>query len=145
MPLSLLDPANDIHARAQARLDTEQIAWFATVGRDGFPHAVPVWFLEHGDRILVLSRPATAKVHNLRDNPHAMMHLEGGPDGEHLTVLQGTAAISDRSAIEWMPELAPAYEAKYRSGLKGIGLTMDTMAEQYSAVIEFTPAKLIAW
>lgn len=145
MPLSLLDPANDIHARTQARLDTEQIAWLGTIGRDGFPHAVPVWYLEHGDRILVLSRPGAAKVHNLRENPHAMIHLEGGPDGEYLTMLQGTAVISDRPAVEWMPELGVAYEAKYRSGLKGIGLTMETMAEQYSAVIEFTPVKLIAW
>ena len=145
MSLPLLDPANEVHARAQARLDTEQIAWVATIGRDGFPHAVPVWFLEHGDRILVLSQPETAKVRNLRENPHAMIHLEAGADGEHLTVLQGTAAISERSAVEWMPELGSDYEAKYRSGLKGIGLTMETMAQQYSAVIEFTPVKLIAW
>ena len=145
MPLSLLDPANEIHAGAQARFDTEQIAWLGTVGRDGFPHAVPIWFLEHHDRIIVLSPPASAKVRNLRQNPRALLHLEGGPTGEYLTELQGTAVISDRPAAEWMPELGSAYEAKYRSGLAGIKLTMDKMAQQYSAVIEFTPVKLIAW
>ncbi len=145
MPLSLLDPANEIDARAQARFDTEQIAWLGTVGRDGFPHAVPVWFLERNDRIIVLCPPASAKVRNLRENPRALLHLEGGPTGEHLTELQGTAVISRRPASEWMPELGSAYEAKYRSGLADIELTMDQMAQQYSTVIEFTPVKLIAW
>jgi len=143
--LSLLDPTNEVHARALARLGEERIAWFTTIGRDGFPHAVPVWFIVHDDSVLVLSEPATAKVRNLRANDHALVHLEAGDDGEHLTVLQGRATISARPAVEWIDEIGAAYEAKYRSGLAGISLTLETMAAKYSSVIQLRPEKLIAW
>ena len=143
--LSLLDPTNDVHARALARLGEERIAWFTTIGRDGFPHAVPVWFIVHDDSVLVLSEPATAKVRNLRANDHALVHLEAGADGEHLTVLQGRATISDRPATEWIDEIGAIYEAKYRGGLAGISLTLETMAAKYSSVIQLRPEKLIAW
>jgi PPOX class probable F420-dependent enzyme len=143
--LSILDPAREIDARALARVNQEQIAWFGTIGRDGFPHAVPVCFLPHDESILVLSEPATAKVRNLRENPHAFIHLEGGPGGEFLTMLQGLATVSERPASAVIDEIGSAYAAKYASGLVGIGLTVETMAAQYSCVIEFVPTKLIAW
>ncbi|MGA7149741.1 MAG: pyridoxamine 5'-phosphate oxidase family protein, partial [Microbacterium sp.] len=60
------DPADEVHACALARLDSEQVAWFGTIGRDGFPHAVPIWFLWRDGRALIMSEPATAKVRNLR-------------------------------------------------------------------------------
>lgn len=143
--LSLLDPANEVHARALARFGEERIAWFTTIGRDGFPHAVPVWFIVHDDSVLVLSEPATAKVRNLRADDHALVHLEAGADGEQLTVLQGRATISERPALEWIDEIGAAYEAKYRGGLAGLSLTLESMAGQYSCVIQLRPVKLIAW
>ncbi len=141
----MLDAARDVDARALARLESEQIAWFGSIGRDGFPHAVPVWFLVHDDRILVLSEPATAKVRNIQVNDHAMFHLEAGDDGEKLTLFQGTATVSEKPTLEWISEIGAAYGAKYERGLAGLDLTTETMAARYSNVIEFAPAKLIAW
>ena len=141
----MLDPNRDVDARALARLEHEQIAWFGSLGRDGFPHAVPVWFLVHDDRILVLSEPATAKVRNIRVNDHAMIHLEAGDDGEKLTLLQGNATISEKPTPEWISEIGGAYAAKYERGLAGLDLTVETMAARYSNVIVFAPTKLIAW
>ena len=54
------DPTNDVHARALSRLESEQIAWIGTTGRDGYPHAVPIWFLWTGGRALVFSEPQRA-------------------------------------------------------------------------------------
>jgi PPOX class probable F420-dependent enzyme len=143
--LSLLDPSRDVDARALQRLDEERLIWIGTVGPDGFPHAVPVWFLVHDDRILVLSEPKTAKVRNIRANSHALLHLEAGDDGEKLTLLQGTATVSETPTPEWLSAIGAAYATKYERGLAGLGLTVETMAERYSVVIEFVPVKLIAW
>ena len=41
----VFDLAEPVHRKALARLQSEQVAWFGTNGRDGFPHAVPIWFL----------------------------------------------------------------------------------------------------
>ncbi len=143
--LSLLDPANEVHVRAQRRLDTEQIGWLTTVDLDGFPHAVPVWFMIHADSVVIMSEPRTAKVRNLRLNSHALFHLEAGPDGEELTVLQGHATVSERSSTDWFGEIGQTYGAKYADGLVGIELTAETMAEKYSLVIQLRPTKLITW
>lgn len=139
------DPANEVHARTLARLESEKIAWFGTIGRDGYPHAVPIWFLWHEGRALILSEPATAKVRNLRANDRVLLHLEAGDDGEHLSVLRGTAAISAEPSSAWLDRIGDAYTAKYDADLQRINLTTETMAERYSVLIEVTPAKLLAW
>ena len=139
------DPANDVHARALARLASEQIAWIGTTGRDGFPHAVPVWFLWRDGRALIFSEPATAKVRNLRADGRVVLHLEAGDDHEQLTGLRGTATLSPRPAAEWLDEIGDEYAEKYRGGLSGLKMSLAEMAVRYSVVIEITPRQLIAW
>ena len=139
------DPADPVHARALARLESEQVGWFGTIGRDGFPHAVPIWFLWRDGRALIMSEPETAKVRNLRANDRVLLHLEAGADGEQLTVLRGTAAISPEPSSAWVERIGDAYTAKYDPWLQRLGLTTATMAERYSVLIEVTPHKLVAW
>ena len=105
------DPADErARARARAPRRREQIAWFGTIGRDGYPHAVPIWFLWHDGRALIISEPHTAKVRNLRaERPRACCHLEAGEDGEQLTVLRGTAAISPQPTAEWLDRVGDEY------------------------------------
>ena len=141
----VFDPANDVHARAVRRLESEQVAWLGTHGRDGYPHAVPIWFLWHEGRALIMSEPGTVKVRNLRANDRVLLHLEAGHDGEQLTVLRGTARISPEPSSAWVPRIGEAYTAKYDGWLERLGLTTATMAERYSVLIEVTPQNLIAW
>lgn len=139
------DPENDVHARALRRLEIEQVAWFGTIGRDGYPHAVPIWFLWHDGRALIMSEPETAKVRNLRANDRVLLHLEAGADGEQLTVLRGTAAISPEPSSAWVERIGEAYTAKYDAWLQRLESTTASMAERYSVLIEVTPRKLVAW
>lgn len=149
MPISdapfVFDPADEVHARALTRLDSEQIGWLATTGRDGYPHAVPIWFLWRDGRALIFSEPATAKVRNIRHDPRVAFHLEAGDDHEQLTVLRGTAELSAQPTIEWLESVGEDYARKYRSGLAGLNLTLPQMAARYSVVIEITPRQLISW
>lgn len=141
----VLDPSDEVHARSIARLESEQIAWITSIRANGFPHAVPVWFLWLDGEVLILSEPGTVKVRNIRANPRVLVHLEAGESGEELTVLQGRAQISEQSTSEWLERNGPAYGEKYASGLAGLNLTADTMGEKYSAVIRVVPNKLTAW
>ena len=141
----VFDPADDVQARSFARLQSEQIAWIGTTGRDGYPHAVPVWFLWRDGRAIVLSEPNTAKVRNLRADGRVVLHLEAGEDHEQLTVLRGTARLSPRPTVEWFDEIGDEYAEKYRGGLSGLKMSLAEMAVRYSVVIEITPRQLIAW
>lgn len=137
------DPQDARHARALARLESEQLAWLGTIGRDGFPHSVPIWFLWRGGRAIMLSEPHTAKARNLRENARAQFHLEAGDDGEQWTILRGTAAISPESSRDWLDRIEPDYSEKYHEWMQRLGLTTSLMATRYTAVIEFTPLKAI--
>jgi PPOX class probable F420-dependent enzyme len=139
------DPSNEVHARALARLDAEQVAWIGTTGRDGYPHAVPVWFLWLGDRAVVLSEPRTAKVRNLEADPKVLLHLEAGADGEQLAVLRGVATLTPDGGPAWAERIGGAYGAKYDEWMLRLGLTTETMFARYSTVIEIVPVSLIAW
>jgi Pyridoxamine 5'-phosphate oxidase len=44
----LLDTSTSQGKAVQKRLEKDLIIWLATGGRDGHPHAVPVWFLWDG-------------------------------------------------------------------------------------------------
>ena len=77
---------------------------------------------------------------NLRENPHAVLHLEAGEGGEHLTVLQGTATLSERPTADWLGELGERYEQKYATGLAGLGLTLaDAVARSLGATLVLSP------
>jgi PPOX class probable F420-dependent enzyme len=140
-----LDPANEVHARALSRLESETIAWFTSIRPDGMPHAVPVWFLWRDEEVLIMSEPATAKVRNLRGNDRALVHLESGEDGEQLTVLQGIATIDADPSSAWLESIGEEYGRKYAAGLAGLELTPRTMADRYSCLIRLRPTRLIAW
>ncbi|WP_349428913.1 pyridoxamine 5'-phosphate oxidase family protein [Microbacterium sp. LWS13-1.2] len=140
-----LDASNEREAKALGRLRSEEIAWLGTIGRDGFPHAVPVWFLWQDDVAYVFCQPGSAKVKNLRENPRAMLHLEAGDDGEQLHVLQGTVELSPEPTVDWLDRLGGAYLAKYAGGIERLGWTNDRMWADYSTVVIFRPHKLIAW
>lgn len=146
MPEPLVwDRSNDVHSRALARLESEEIGWLGSTGRDGYPHAVPVWFLWHEDAVLTFSQPRAAKARNLRADPRAMFHLEAGEDGEQLLVLQGTAELSPEPAAAWFERIGETYLAKYQAGLDRLGWTVERMAGDYSLAVVIRPHKLIAW
>jgi PPOX class probable F420-dependent enzyme len=139
----VFDAANDLHARALARLESEQVAWFGTIGRDGFPHSVPIWFLWRDGRALIMSEPGSVKVKNLRENDRVIFHLEAGDDGEQWAILRGRATISPEPSTAWLDRIATDYTAKYDEWMQRLGITTESMAERYTALIEFTPLKAI--
>lgn len=139
------DLTDDVHARALRSLETEQIGWLGSNGRNGYPHAVPVWFLWHEGAVMVFSQPGAAKVKNLRADPRAMFHLESGADGERLQVWQGQAELSAEPSAVWFERVGDSFFGKYRAGYERLGWSRDDMQKDYSVAVLFRPEKLIAW
>jgi PPOX class probable F420-dependent enzyme len=140
-----LDPTDPVHAEVLARLAQDEIGWFTTVRADGSPHAVPVWFLWHDGRLLVMSEPRTAKVANVRRGSAALLHLHTRADGNGVVVLSGTAVVSERTAPQWLPEIGEAYTAKYDAAMLAYGMGLEAIAEKFHVVIELAPTGLVAW
>ena len=106
---------------------------------------MPVWFLWHHDRLLVMSEPRTAKVADVRHGSPALLHLHTRADGNGVVVLSGPAVLSDRTAPQWLPETGEAYTAKYAEAMVAYGMALEPIAEKFHVVIELVPTDLQAW
>jgi PPOX class probable F420-dependent enzyme len=144
--LNALFDKPEVRAKAQRMLESDLIAWFVTVNAHGAPHAVPVWFFWHQGRIHVFSEPGTAKVRHVRDGSPVLVHLQaGGPFGDDVVVLSGTAIVAAEPAIEVMRPFRDAYAAKYEQGIADYGMPLEQIEQTFSTALVFTPRSALGW
>jgi PPOX class probable F420-dependent enzyme len=122
---------------ASPRLRQDLVVWLATVGPDGHPHAVPVWFWWDGSAFLVYSVPGQ-KVEDIRQNPSVALHLNSDPEGGGVLRVDGTARIDpDQPPAHQVP----SYLRKYREQIRGLGSTPKVFAEKYHVAIRIQPTR----
>src|SRR2546427_3543057 len=100
-------------APVQSFLATKAVILLATVGADGSPLAMPMWFLPGPATLTMISVEGTQKVRNLRRDPRVCVVAEAGGGGgdERGVTVQGRAEFLPDS-----PErqaLAGRFHAKY--------------------------------
>ena len=59
------------------------IARVTTVGPDGYPHTVPIWYMLDGDDIVIATGPESRKVKNIRANTKGAVTIGGDPGNDH--------------------------------------------------------------
>lgn len=122
---------------AVTRLKRELVIWLATAGRDGHPHAVPVWFWWDGESILIYAVPGQ-KVRDIQANPNVALHLNTDPVGDDVVRIDGTAKVDARQP--------PAYKVlgfvrKYREQIRGFDWTPKVFSEKYHHAIRVKPTR----
>ena len=122
---------------AQSRLKKDLVIWLATCGRDGRPHAVPVWFLWDGETFLIYSVPGQ-KVSDIEANPSVALHLNTDPEGEDVIRVDGAASIDPKQPPAYR---VPSYVRKYRELIKGYEWTPKVFSEQYHVPIRVRPIR----
>lgn len=138
----MLDVTTEWGQHAEERLRSNIIAWLTTVGSDGRPYTVPVWFLWDGNTILIFSQPQKQKIRNLRKNARITLALDDTKQGDDVVIVEGTAELLDNPEISVM---LPAYVEKYGAIIQNMGWTPESMAADYSCGIRVTPTKFKSW
>jgi PPOX class probable F420-dependent enzyme len=138
----MLDVTTEWGRNAERRLRSDIIAWLTTVGSDGRPYTVPVWFLWEGGTILLFSQPQKQKIRNLRKNPRVTLALDDSKLGEDVVIVEGTAELIEDPN---MSVIIPAYVEKYGEIIQSMGWTPASMATDYSQGIRVTPTKFRSW
>jgi PPOX class probable F420-dependent enzyme len=121
----------------ETRLKRELVIWTATVGRDGHPHVVPVWFLWDGKSVLIYAVPGQ-KVRDIEANPNVALHLNTDPVGEDVVRIDGTAKIDPKQPPAYK---VPNYVRKYREQMKGLDWTPKVFSDQYRVAIRVKPTR----
>jgi PPOX class probable F420-dependent enzyme len=111
------------------RLQAERTIWLATVGRDGAPHAAPVWLAVVDDDVYIFTSGATVKARNLLADPRAVLHSENGEDVvivsgqlefigdplDHPTVMVGFAEkYREPGDADFLPGREPSADSLFR-------------------------------
>lgn len=102
----------EIPESARAVIESDRLAHFVTVNRDGSPQVSIVWVGLDGDEIVIGKLMPDQKVANIRRDPRVSLSIEA--EGEHMgmqhyLVIEGTARITEGGAPELLQELAHTY------------------------------------
>jgi PPOX class probable F420-dependent enzyme len=98
----------------RAFLQQRHIARVTTIGPDGYPHTVPVWYMLDGDDIVIATGHQTQKVQNIRANPKGAVVIGGDPLDENITyqpcyLFQGDFSIEGEPGFDWITQIAYRY------------------------------------
>ena len=94
-------------------LKAPRIARLATVGSDGYPHIVPLYFMRDGDDIIFGSDRDERKVRNALANPKGAVVIRGDPTTDEAGYLiRGDLSIEDDMGQVMMRKLLSRYETK---------------------------------
>ena len=90
------------------------IARVTTIGPDGYPHTVPIWYILDNDDIVISTGPQSRKVLNIRANPKGAVTIGGDPVNEHERysagyLFLGEWALEGEPGLDWIRRIAQRY------------------------------------
>jgi len=126
----------------KAFLDTKP-GWIvlSTIGRQGYPHSVPLGYFRLGDDIYIGCRAGTQKVKNIERNPQVSLVLESGSTRQDIkgVLIQGHATV--HTAPETLLRLS-------REAARLRGVAEDALPHEPRpgvVYIQVEPRRIISW
>jgi PPOX class probable F420-dependent enzyme len=136
----------------RAFFDEQMTLEVATIGKDGFPHVAPMWFVVEDGKLVFRSFTKSQKIVNLQRNPNVTVLLETGLDYAELrgVMIKATATlIDDRDFVLAMyGKLAARYPMVNGRPIDLEGEALENafgrFAEKNTAVV-LNPVTTISW
>jgi nitroimidazol reductase NimA-like FMN-containing flavoprotein (pyridoxamine 5'-phosphate oxidase superfamily) len=135
-------PSRMTDAEIHAFLDAKP-GWIvlSTIGRDGYPHSVPIGYFRLGQDVYMGCRAGTQKVKNIERNPQVSLVLESGTTMQDIkgVMIQGHATVYTD------PETTLRLS---REGARRRGVPDDDLPHQPRpgvAYIKVQPRRIISW
>ena len=117
-----------------------------TIGRDGYPHAVPMWFLVGDDGCVYMTTYGRSqKAVNARRNPKVALLVESGTQYDQLkgVLIRGFAEVIDD--LETCVRVLTRIQAKHMGALaEGVEDIMRAQAKK-RVVIKIVPERVSSW
>jgi PPOX class probable F420-dependent enzyme len=135
----------------RAFLDEERVVTCATIGPNGRPHLMPLWYVVEGGVVLAWTFGKSQKVRNVERRPQATLQVEAGRDryGE----LRGAMlecevdVVHDPATVE---AVGLALARRYPGLPPGADLPPERRAGVLKqapkrVVLRFTPTRVVSW
>lgn len=129
----------------QAFLQEQRTLQVATIGRDGYPHLVAMWYVLFEQKIAFWTYTRSQKAVNLRRDPRLTCLVEAGERYDELrgTQIKGQALIVDeREAVQRFGE---AIMERYTGPLNENTRAMVTAQAAKRIVVVVNPVEIVSW
>ena len=113
----------------------------ATVGADGRPHVVPIWFVLDGETIVFTTGRGSAKARHLRRDPRVALCVDDEAPPFAFVLIEGTAqvALNPPEMLAWTTRIGGRYMGAARAEEYG-----RRNADLDELLVRVTPTKVIA-
>jgi PPOX class probable F420-dependent enzyme len=106
-------------AEVGAFLDEERTVICATIGRDGFAHLMPLWYVVRDGQLWSWTFAKSQKVRNLERDPRATLQVEAGKGYAELRGVMLKCDVTIHRDTAMVGELGLELFARYRAGGPG--------------------------
>jgi nitroimidazol reductase NimA-like FMN-containing flavoprotein (pyridoxamine 5'-phosphate oxidase superfamily) len=93
-------------------LQASRVARLATIGEDGYPHVIPIWFIRDKQDILFGCNRTDRKVRNLLTNPNGAVVIGGDSTDERGYLIRGDLSLEEDSTHVVLRKLLARYATK---------------------------------
>jgi PPOX class probable F420-dependent enzyme len=130
-------------------LDEQKIVSVATIGPNGRPHLVPLWYVVDGDDLRGWTYAKSQKAKNLERDPHATLQIEDGVDYAHLRGVMFECDVEVERDPEKVADYGMALFGRYGPGPDGEvpDEVRDMVLKQAEKRIglRFVPTRTVSW
>jgi hypothetical protein len=106
-------------AEVGAFLDEERTVICATLGRDGFAHLMPLWYVVRDGQVWSWTFAKSQKVRNLERVPRATLQIEAGTDYPQLRGVMLKCDVTIHRETDDVAALGLELFERYRAGGPG--------------------------
>lgn len=112
-----------------------------TIGRDGYPHSIPIGYFRQGDDIYLGGRSGTQRLKNIERNPKVTLLVESG---KTMQDIKGLMIQGDADIVTSPDEVLPLM----RAAAKQRGASDDDLPTEVRpgvAYVRVRPRRLVSW
>lgn len=130
-----------------AFLDGGRVAMVATIGPNGRPHLVPMWYVPRGDGIATWTYGTSQKAANLRRLPQATVLVEAGDTYDQLRGVSmecDVELVTDREKVTKIGfELTHRYTPNRQMAVAASQYTRLEAAKRVGMICK--PTRIVSW
>jgi PPOX class probable F420-dependent enzyme len=128
-------------------LDQERVLTCATIGPNGRPHLMPLWYVRDGRDVLGWTYGKSQKIRNLERDPRATLQVEAGRDqyGELRGAMLECEVTLERDPAR-VADVGVRLMARYAGGELSSGARDGVLKQAPKRVaLRFTPTRIVSW
>jgi PPOX class probable F420-dependent enzyme len=127
----------------RAFLGEQKVVTVATMGPNGRPHLMPLWYVVDGDELRGWTYAKSQKAKNLERDPRATLQIEDGVDYSELRGVMFEADVEVERDPDKVAEYGLALFDRYTPGVD-VREMIEKQAQKRIG-LRFVPTRIVTW